>query len=66
MNAKNNTRPGEIPPGIHATEELAFPMLAKLIRANEAARAKRLRTCRVVYHRHGAIEAGEYKRGGAP
>jgi hypothetical protein len=64
MNPKNDTRPVGIPPGTHTTGELAFPALSSLIKANEAARAKRLRNLRAVHYRQREIEALQRQQGG--
>jgi len=59
---KTNTSPAQIPPGIHTAGQLAFPMLAALTEANEAARAKRFRKLCSVHQRQRDLEAAELQQ----
>ncbi|MES2468613.1 MAG: hypothetical protein V4675_15015 [Verrucomicrobiota bacterium] len=65
MHTKTNKAPALNPPGIHTAGELAFPMLATLTQANEAARAKRFRKLCAVHQRQREMEAGQPQQGGA-
>ena len=59
---KTHASPAQIQPGIQTTGELAFPMLAALTEANEAARAKRFRKLCSVHQKQRDMEATELQQ----
>lgn len=64
MHQNSKTGPMETPPGILSAGQIVFPALRKLIAANEAARAKRLRRLAVVHQRQMEVETGRHWQGG--
>jgi hypothetical protein len=62
MHQNSKTGPVETP--ILSAGQIVFPALRKLIAANEAARAKRLRRLAVVHQHQLEVETGRHWQGG--